>query len=182
WNPERYRQWLHTHFPLTFDLKEFDDDYLQLEDIEQMATKKVLLAFEQKIEDESQKILHTQSLFVSHGTHPNSAEKILGQVVRGLLIRIIDRLWQEHLLHIDHLRSEVHLRAVGQKDPLTEFKHEAFALFDRLSLEIKQEIAHALFKFEMVVPENLVEPSLINKRQPLIDLSQIIPSSKVKPI
>ncbi len=99
-----------------------------------------------------------------------------------MLIRIIDRLWQEHLLHIDHLRSEVHLRAVGQKDPLTEFKHEAFALFDRLSLEIKQEIAHALFKFEMVVPENLVEPSLINKRQPLIDLSQIIPSSKVKPI
>ncbi|MGL5626507.1 MAG: preprotein translocase subunit SecA [Candidatus Rhabdochlamydia sp.] len=182
WNPEGYRQWLHTHFPLTFDPKEFDDDYLQLEDIEQMATKKVLLAFEQKIEDESQKILHTQSLFVSHGTHPNSAEKILGQVVRGLLIRIIDRLWQEHLLHIDHLRSEVHLRAVGQKDPLTEFKHEAFALFDRLSLEIKQEIAHALFKFEMVVPENLVEPSLINKRQPLIDLSQIIPSSKVKPI
>lgn len=182
WNPEGYRQWLHTHFPLTFDPKEFDDDYLQLEDIEQIATKKVLSAFEQKIEDESQKIRQTQSLFVSHNPHPNSAEKILSQVVRGLLIRIIDRLWQEHLLHIDHLRSEVHLRAVGQKDPLTEFKHEAFALFDRLSLEIKQEIAHALFKFEMVVPEKLVEPNLISKRQPLIDLSQIIPSKRVKPI
>lgn len=182
WNPEGYRQWLHTHFPLTFEPKEFDDDYLQLEEIEQIATKKVLNAFEQKIEDESQKILQTQSLLVSRRPHSNSAEKILDQVVRGLLIRIIDRLWQEHLLHIDHLRSEVHLRAVGQKDPLTEFKHEAFALFDRLSLEIKQEIAHALFKFEMVVPENLAKPSLIGKRQPLIDLSQINPSTRVKPI
>ena len=85
------------------------------------------------------------------------------------------------MLHIDHLRSEVHLRAVGQKDRLMEFKHEAFALFDRLSLEIKQEIAHALFKFTMVMPENFVEPS-INKRSPLIDLSQITPSRRVKPI
>ncbi|MGB7129100.1 MAG: preprotein translocase subunit SecA [Candidatus Rhabdochlamydia sp.] len=179
WNPEGYTQWLHTHFPLTFDPKEFDNDYLQLEDIEQLATKKILEAFEQKIEHESQKIQQTQSLFVSADL--DSAEKVLCQVVRGLLIRIIDRLWQEHLLHIDHLRSEVHLRAVGQKDPLMEFKHEAFALFDRLSLEIKQEIAHALFKFTMVMPENFVEPS-INKRSPLIDLSQITPSRRVKPI
>ncbi len=179
WNPEGYTQWLHTHFPLTFDPKEFDNDYLQLEDIEQLATEKILEAFEQKIEHESQKIQQTQSLFVSADL--DSAEKVLCQVVRGLLIRIIDRLWQEHLLHIDHLRSEVHLRAVGQKDPLMEFKHEAFALFDRLSLEIKQEIAHALFKFTMVMPENFVEPS-INKRSPLIDLSRITPSGRVKPI
>lgn len=179
WNPEGYTQWLHTHFPLTFDTKEFDNDYLQLEDIEQLATKKILEAFEQKIKYESQKIQKTQSLFVS--TDIDSAEKVLCQVVRGLLIRIIDRLWQEHLLHIDHLRSEVHLRAVGQKDPLMEFKHEAFALFDRLSLEIKQEITHALFKFTMVIPENLVEP-IVNKRPPLIDLSQITPSGRMKPI
>ncbi|PWU13573.1 MAG: preprotein translocase subunit SecA [Chlamydiae bacterium] len=179
WNPEGYTQWLHTHFPLTFDPKEFDNDYLQLEDIEQLATKKILEAFEQKIEHESQKIQQTQSLFVSADL--DSAEKVLCQVVRGLLIRIIDRLWQEHLLHIDHLRSEVHLRAVGQKDPLMEFKHEAFALFDRLSLEIKQEIAHALFKFTMVIPENFVEP-IIHKRSPLIDLSQVTPSRRVKPI
>lgn len=180
WDPQGYTQWLHTHFPLTFDLKEFDDDYLQLEDIEQSATQKVLEAFEQKIEHESQKIQQTQSLFAS--VDLDSAEKVLCQVVRGLLIRIIDRLWQEHLLHIDHLRSEVHLRAVGQKDPLMEFKHEAFALFDRLSLEIKQEIAHALFKFTMVMPENFVEPGVMNKRSPLIDLSQINPSKRVKPI
>jgi preprotein translocase subunit SecA len=180
WNPQGYIQWLHTHFPLTFDLKEFDDDYLQLEDIEQLAMQKIVESFEQKIQHETQKIQQTQSLFAS--AYLDSAEKVLCQVVRGLLIRVIDRLWQEHLLHIDHLRSEVHLRAAGQKDPLMEFKHEAFALFDRLSLEIKQEIAHALFKFTIVMPENFVEPSLMSKRSPLIDLSQTNPSKRVNPI
>lgn len=180
WDPAGYRQWLHAHFPLTFEPKEFDDDYLRLEDIEQLATQRVLSAFEQKIIEESQKIVQTQMLFAHHTYNLDSAEKVLCQVVRGLLIRIIDRLWQEHLLHIDHLRSEVHLRAVGQKDPLMEFKHEAFALFNRLSLEIKQEIAHALFKFEMVMPE---EPNIIrSKRKPLIDLSQITSPNQVRPI
>jgi preprotein translocase subunit SecA len=176
WNPEGYREWLHAHFPLTFEHKDFDDDYLQLEEIEQKSIQKVLNAFEQKVVEESQKIAQTQSLFAHYNS--DSAKTALCQVIRSLLIRIIDRLWQEHLLHIDHLRSEVHLRAVGQKDPLMEFKHEAFALFDRLSLEIKQEIAHALFKFEIITHET--EPNII-KRKPLIDLSQVM-TSDTKPI
>ena len=81
------------------------------------------------------------------------AEGILTEVVRSVLIRSIDRLWQEHLLNIDHLRTEVHLRVVGQKDPLLEFKHEAFLLFDAFSANLKTEIAHALFKFKMMVPD-----------------------------
>jgi preprotein translocase subunit SecA len=67
----------------------------------------------------------------------------------------------------------VHLRAVGQKDPLLEFKHEAFSLFSHLSVRIKQEIAHALFKFEMRMPEmpkaDLRRVEAV--RRPLIDLS-----------
>ena len=102
-------------------------------------------------------------------------ESILHEVIRSLLIRNIDKLWQEHLLHIDHLRTEVHLRSVGQKDPLLEFKHEAFALFDSLSLRMKQEIAHALFKFEMIVPQpqelRPQQPRPMQRRRPLIDLS-----------
>ena len=82
------------------------------------------------------------------------ASEILSEVVRNILIRSIDRKWQEHLLRIDYLRSEVHLRVVGQKDPLLEFKHEAFILFDALSESLKTEIAHSLFKFQMVVPED----------------------------
>jgi preprotein translocase subunit SecA len=158
WNPEGYRQWLLTHFPLTFDAKEFDDDYLKFEDLEQLASGKVLTAFNHKLTHEAEKIVQAQSLFKSQPQANMSPEEILREVVRSLLIRNIDRIWQEHLLNIDHLRTEVHLRAVGQKDPLLEFKHEAFSLFDSLTMRIKQEIAHALFKFEIVLPETPSKP------------------------
>ena len=113
-----------------------------------------------------------------------TSEEILREVIRSLLIRNIDRLWQEHLLQIDHLRTEVHLRSVGQKDPLLEFKHEAFTLFDSLTLRMKQEIAHALFKFEMVLPEAPQNPPLRMqpRRRPLIDLSLMPELEKIEAI
>ena len=152
WNPEGYRQWLMTHFPLTFETHAFDDDYLSLEEVEKKAVEKVISGFKDKLAQESQSIAKIQQLMPDS---PNllPPEAILNEVIRNLLIRNIDRLWQEHLLNIDHLRTEVHLRAIGQKDPLLEFKHEAFTLFDTFSLKLKVEIAHGLFKFEMITPQ-----------------------------
>lgn len=184
WNPEGYREWLLNHFPLTFDAKEFDDDYIKIEDIEQLASRKVLTAFEHKLAHEAGKIAKAQSQFASAPNGNMSPEEILCEVIRSLLIRNIDRIWQEHLLNIDHLRTEVHIRSVGQKDPLLEFKHEAFTLFDSLSLRIKQEIAHALFKFEMVLPEAPELPSqprIQPRHRPLIDLSLMPEFEKIHP-
>lgn len=176
WNPEGYRNWLMNHFPLTFDAKEFDSDYLKLEDIRDLASGKILTAFAQKLSHEAEKIAKAQNLFGNPHQNQMSPEMILCEVIRSLLVRNIDRIWQEHLLNIDHLRTEVNLRSVGQKDPLLEFKHEAFALFDSLSLRIKQEISHALFKFEMVLPEapehSPPPPRIQPRRSPMmIDLS-----------
>lgn len=152
WDPEGYRQWLMLHFPVTFETGEFDDDYITADEIEQQAAEKICHAFEQKIAHEAENIRRAQALFANPNQKLDS-QAILLEVVRNILIRNIDRLWQEHLLNIDHLRAEVGLRSIGQKDPLMEFKHEAFALFDTLSLKLKEEIAHALFKFAMMVPE-----------------------------
>jgi preprotein translocase subunit SecA len=175
WNPEGYRQWLLTHFPIAFEAKEFEDDYIQAEEIEQLASSKVCAAFLKKISLEEEKIIKTQEVLAGQASLKMAPQDILKEIVRSLLIRNIDKLWQEHLLQIDHLRTEVHLRSVGQKDPLLEFKHEAFALFDSLSQRIKQEIAHALFKFEMLMPEQppqeLIAPRPVRQRRPLIDLS-----------
>lgn len=162
WDPEGYRLWLISNFPITFESDAFDNDYVQLEEIETLAVKKVLDAFERKVGHEAEKILKAQEVL---GSTPGKItafplkkpELILKEVVRSLLVRHIDSLWQEHLLNIDHLRTEVSLRTVGQKDPLLEFKHEAFALFDTLSLRIKTEIGHALFKFELVIPKPAIE-------------------------
>ncbi|MCX6987407.1 MAG: preprotein translocase subunit SecA [Chlamydiae bacterium] len=159
-NTERYRQWLMNTFPVTFDQETFAGRHQKIEDLENIAIDKVLHAFETKIHRETETIQTIQEGLPLDAVKP-PALSILQEVIRSLLIRNIDKHWQEHLLNIDHLRTEVHLRVIGQKDPLTEFKHEAFALFDSFSLKIKKEIAHALFKFEMVAPER---PSV--SRQP----------------
>ncbi len=153
WNPEGYRQWLMTHFPVTFEAGEFDNDYLQVDEIEKQAISKVVTALRHKIGHEKETIEKAQKNAPAHAPTINP-DGVLFEVVRSILIRSMDRLWQEHLLHIDHLRTEVHLRTVGQKDPLLEFKHEAFVLFDTFTAKLKVEMAHALFKFQMVVPDD----------------------------
>lgn len=152
WDSEGYRNWLMTHFPLTFDSTSFDNDYLDEKAIEESTCHKIVGAFKHKIAHEAETIQDAQKLFGTLSPQM-TPEAILSEVVRNVLIRNIDSLWQDHLLNIDHLRHEVHLRSVGQKDPLLEFKHEAFALFDGLSVKLKIEIAHALFKFEMMMPQ-----------------------------
>lgn len=169
WNPEGYRQWLMENFPVTFEALEFDNDYLTIQEIENRAIEKVSLALRHKIAHEQLVIEEVQKRAPA-GAPRMDAIEILREVVRSILIRSIDRLWQEHLLSIDHLRTEVHLRAVGQRDPLLEFKHEAFLLFDAFSAKLKVEIAHALFKFQMMVPEET--PRTIDAPRPQIDPPQ----------
>ncbi len=166
WDPQGYRNWLITNFPVTFDEHAFDSDYLSVEEIETLAQNKISETFEQKIAHEKAIIQQTEDQFESQENKIN-ADAILSDVIRSVLIRNIDKYWQEHLLHIDHLRTEVHLRSVGQKDPLLEFKHEAFALFDTFSLKVKLEIAHSLFKFEIVPPQRPQPPKeLLKTLQP----------------
>ncbi|NDD58402.1 MAG: preprotein translocase subunit SecA [Chlamydiae bacterium] len=155
-NTHPYSDWLMTHFPVTFENNTFDEGIRSIENIENIAIDKVLDAFAIKMAKEQSTIEQIQNMMPEQ-TNKAPALAILNEVVRSLLIRNIDKHWQEHLLNIDHLRAEVHLRVIGQKDPLLEFKHEAFSLFDTFSLKIKTEIAHALFKFEMMPPKRPIE-------------------------
>jgi preprotein translocase subunit SecA len=70
----------------------------------------------------------------------------LKSVERYTILSAIDRLWQEHLYHMDHLRNAISLRAYGQRDPLLEYKAEAYKTFDKLMLDIKTQICHNIFR------------------------------------
>ena len=65
---------------------------------------------------------------------------------RYVLLGAIDRLWQEHLYAMDGLRTSINLRAYGQKDPLIEYKREAFGMFEELMERIKGEVVLNLFR------------------------------------
>ncbi len=67
-------------------------------------------------------------------------------IARHTVLEAIDRLWQEHLYTMDHLRSSIYLRAIAQKDPLIEYKNEAFKTFETLMGRIYNEVITNLFR------------------------------------
>ena len=70
----------------------------------------------------------------------------LATVERYTILQAIDKLWQEHLYEIDSLRTSIGLRGYGQRDPLLEYKAEAFKIFDELMVNVKSEICHNAFR------------------------------------
>src|SRR4029077_13692383 len=70
----------------------------------------------------------------------------LATVERYTILSAIDKLWQEHLYEMDSLRYSIGLRAHGQRDPLLEYKAEAFKIFEELVVNIKTEICHNIFR------------------------------------
>ena len=75
------------------------------------------------------------------------------EIERWVMLQTIDQYWKDHLLSLDHLRDGIGLRGYGQKDPLQEYKREAFDLFKRLISAIKADTLETLFK----VQPNLAE-------------------------
>lgn len=150
WDLEGFREWILSHFPVTIEEDLFDG--IGMEEIEDVVIKRVLQVFDHKLSRDYSKIAETEK---AHGVKP-VGDPVQG-AIRNLMIREIDHLWQEHLLTMDHLRSDVSLRTVGQRDPLMEFKQEAFRLFEELGENLREAIARQLFKFEILTfkPEQL---------------------------
>jgi preprotein translocase subunit SecA len=73
-------------------------------------------------------------------------EKVMRQIGKFAYLGSIDRLWIDHIDHIDGLREGVTLRAYGQRDPLVEFKNEAYELFEGLLDKIDEELSRRLFR------------------------------------
>lgn len=149
WDTKGYAEALMTHFPVTIDELEWNDETLTHEEIETKACEKIIAAFRSKVRGDASMIALMQKL---SGKELNPLE-VLSGIMRSMLVQCIDKRWQDHLLAIDHLRTEVSMRTVAQKDPLVEFKHEAFDLFEHFSHVVREEISHALFAFSIMLPD-----------------------------
>ncbi len=69
---------------------------------------------------------------------------------RLVLLRVIDALWVEHLTAVDDMRRGIGLRAYSQRDPLNEFKVEAYRMFDELKATIRHDVTHTIFRVTVV--------------------------------
>ncbi len=82
---------------------------------------------------------------------------VMCQLEEIVMLQVIDSKWKEHLLAMDHLREGIHLRAYGQRDPIIEYQHEGFELFQEMILSIKEAIVEYMFKAQ-VAPEKTFIP------------------------
>ena len=87
----------------------------------------------------------------------NFGPDLMRYVEKSLLLQVLDQVWKEHLLALDHLRQGIGLRAYGQRDPLNEYKSEAFALFNAMLDELKERVTTMLARVE-IAPEPAALP------------------------
>ncbi|MGN0844877.1 MAG: SEC-C metal-binding domain-containing protein, partial [Kiritimatiellia bacterium] len=124
--PEDFAEWIQSIFPVLVTPEELKAYAGRPADAAEEIYKRVEEAYELKCSLENQEVLPRLERFV--------------------LLRAIDREWQDYLRAMDDLRDAVRLRAYGQRDPLIEFKREAYSLFEHLMLSIKTRISSGLFR------------------------------------
>jgi preprotein translocase subunit SecA len=89
---------------------------------------------------------------------------------RIVLLRVIDSLWVEHLTAIDDMRRGIGLRAYSQRDPLNEFKVEAYRMFDELKGTIRHDVTHTIFRVSIQRDEQPQQPQPRRMTEGRIDL------------
>src|SRR6195256_1482705 len=119
-------QWVNTTFPLGLNKERAQFETRDPEANAQFLIEKIKDAYQRKSSHEE----------------PTAVKSL----ERYIILNAIDRLWQEHLYAMDALREGVYLRAYAQKDPLVEYKAEAYEMFTELMANIKNEVLHNLFR------------------------------------
>jgi len=81
----------------------------------------------------------------------NTGPDIWRMVEKNLLLQTLDQHWKEHLFHLDHLRQGISLRAYGQRDPLNEYKREAFDMFDAMLKQLREHVTSLLARVQITI-------------------------------
>src|ERR1700751_2374983 len=119
-------QWVNTTFPLGLNRTSAKFDTRTPEENSTFLVDRIKQSYQRKVSHEE-------------------SEPVAG-LERYIMLNAIDRLWQEHLYSMDGLREGIYLRSYGQKDPLVEYKAEAYDMFSQLMASIKNEVLSNLFR------------------------------------
>ncbi|MFN2484529.1 MAG: preprotein translocase subunit SecA [Candidatus Limnocylindria bacterium] len=95
----------------------------------------------------------------------------MGVLERLVMLRTIDSLWVEHLTAIDDMRRGIGLRAYSQRNPLNEFKVEAYRMFEELKGMIRHDVAHTIFRVNIVPEPQPAQPVARNVRESRVDVT-----------
>jgi len=130
----------------------------------------------EKIKEEMRKVVHN--------AHKKREEQVGSENMRRIekyaYLGAIDHLWIDHIDQIDSLRSNVRLRAYGNKDPLVEFKNEAYGLFDQLLTKIDDELSRRIFRMQiMAAPRSEIPVEQAQTNVDKTDMTGLAPEKDV---
>ena len=132
WDWDALKREIEQFYVTKLDVSKFEDGY-DLEDIIDFVTEEAM------------------ARYAEHGTE--LGPDILGRVETSVMLSVIDNKWREHLSEMDYLRAGIGLRAMGQRDPLTEYQREGFEMFTDLVDAVKRDAVKYLFHVEIAQPK-----------------------------
>ena len=114
------------------------------------------------MEDYSRQELEDKLCQIAHDEY-KAREEMFGDVLmrqleRAIMLRVVDRKWMEHLDSMDMLREGINLRAYGQKNPLVEYKFEAYNMFQTMIDSIQDETIMALYRIRAQFIDEVEQP------------------------
>jgi preprotein translocase subunit SecA len=132
WDWESLQLELGQYYPTSIDRDSFEDSPT-VDDVVDYAVEEGASAYEKREED--------------------LGAEILRQVERSVMLSVIDNKWREHLSEMDYLRAGIGLRAMGQRDPLSEYQREAYDMFTEMVDSVKRDAIKYLFHVELSKPK-----------------------------
>lgn len=159
---------LHSTIPQLADFSVSDIRGLKFDDIYEKMKEKLIQAYQNH---EREIVAFYNDIIAKYDETPVAQEpftktNVMRNIEKDVLLRVIDNKWIDHLHNIDILRDGIGLRAYGQKDPLIEYKKEAYDLFNKMMFEIQGETVKHLFRTKFGVQivnmhdENVIETDL----------------------
>jgi len=153
WDKENLINRLHQIFGIIFDFSEIRN----FNELEEVVTSKIKELYKER-----------ENLIGKYE---------MNQLEGSVMLHVLDAHWKDHLHNMDYLREGINLRAYGQKDPLIEYRHESYQMFDALIAKVKEEAIAYIFKIQLVARET---PTIYQQPIRVIERSEIVPS-RTKP-
>jgi len=130
--------------------------------INEMIDKLVTEAVAEEMEEYTRQELDERLHEIAHSEYQDRVdllgEAMFGQLEKAIMLRVVDSKWMEHLDNMDMLREGIGLRAYGQKNPLVEYKFEAYDMFQHMIESIQDETIMALYKIRAQLIQEIEEP------------------------
>ncbi|MFH1287847.1 MAG: preprotein translocase subunit SecA [bacterium] len=153
WNSKGFVEWFRTLSPANPDI-----DFLKTDrkEIQNIICNKLTAIYE----DKEKEITYD----------------VMRKLERMIILQVVDDRWKDHLLSMDHLREGINLRAYAQRDPLVEYQHEGFVMFNAMNEKIKEEVIDYIYRIQL---KKSAAP-VVKKRQPMY-FSHAEPGTVKKP-